>query len=201
MKDNTWQFFYESSSNSQQGYLWLWSHIRCLETVEDALSLSPPVADLRLGAEWCVWQHVALKAPSLYSHPFQTGRHSHQLYSTFVLCVPSNPANIRNGAMWKRARWERWPLPPAGIRREACHAILHFVLYLFMSHWKGRCCQCTVPLLVLMVSLPTRGAQTQACVCVQYHSAYMLKTILTPGFSNLSKIIHITVLLCCYIHL
>lgn len=177
-------FITESSFNSQQGYLWC--HSRRLETVEDALSLSPPEADLRLGAEWYVWQRVALKAPSLHSHPFQAGRHSHQLYSTFVLCAPSNSANIRNGAMWKRARWERWPLPPARIRREACHAILHFFLYLFMSHWKGRCCQCTVPLLVLVVSLPIRGAQTQACVCVQYHCAYMPHLMVT-GLDNFNS--------------
>lgn len=39
-------FIRESSSNRQQGYLWLWCHSRLLEAVEDALSLSPPEADL-----------------------------------------------------------------------------------------------------------------------------------------------------------
>lgn len=102
--------------------------------------------------------------------------------------------------------------PPAGVRGEACHAILHFFIYLFMSHWKGRCCQCTVPPLVLVVSLPARGVQTQACMClcvcvysITLHTCHIwwspAQTILTSGFSNLSRIIHVTVLLFSHIHL
>lgn len=116
--------------------------------------------------------------------------------------------------MWKRARWERWPLPtPSRSQRRGLSRNPPF-LYLFIYESLKRALlsvHCTSACSRGFTSsswCANTGVHVSVCVCVYsitLHTCHIwwspAQTILTSGFSNLSRIIHVTVLLFSHIHL